>query len=198
MKFTLSTIALTCFLSTGAFAQTYKALANVKENIILFAESTPEKPYRHLGSVTCARVSPEREDQLLDHMIKQAQKEYEEFDALMFRSGSGLCKADVIQYYAEGKKRRGRGDEQIDTTKLVAKPMQRGGRYIFVQNTPMDSVFVMGLVEAPVTQKSGNVEILIKDVLKVANEKYSEYDALVFVPGSNMRTAKVVQLIARE
>lgn len=178
-------------------AQKNKGKVNDRNGILVFVESKPEIQYRHLGTVECAVFSPDDIDPLIDHMIKQAKKEHEEFDALIFRAGKNLCKADVIQYYRDPKERRKRGrrgeEEPIDPEHQKSVANDRDGKIIFIENSPTSEYKLLGKIEVSPLFKGKKTEEFIKEMLKVANETYDDFDAIVFVDGSSLKKANVIK-----
>jgi hypothetical protein len=183
-------------LTFGAVAQNDLATANDKDGVVLFVESMPANPYRHKGTVSCATFSPDEEEPLIEHMIKQTRKEHEEFDGLIFRSGTGLCKADIIQYYPDpdAKRRRGRGDdEEVNPKHKEAKAVPTSGTMVFMQSSPTAEYQLLGKIETPVTFRSKDVEELKAELIRISKERYKDLDAIVVVAGSNIRKANVIK-----
>lgn len=192
----LSTLAV-AVLSLSLFAQNDLAKANNKDGIVLFVESMPANQYRHKGTVSCATFSPDEEEPLIEHMIKQTRKENDEFDALIFRSGKGLCKADVIQFYADPNEKRKRGrsneEEEVDPKHTEAKAVPKNGTMVFVQSSPTSEYQLLGKVETPVTFRSKDIEELMAELIRISKERYKDLDAIVVVAGSNIRKANVIK-----
>lgn len=192
----LSTLAV-AVLSLSLFAQNDLAKANSKDGIVLFVESMPANQYRHKGTVSCATFSPDEEEPLIEHMIKQTRKENDEFDALIFRSGKGLCKADVIQFYADPNEKRKRGrsneEEEVDPKHTEAKAVPKNGTMVFVQSSPTSEYQLLGKVETPVTFRSKDIEELMAELIRISKERYKDLDAIVVVAGSNIRKANVIK-----
>ena len=196
-KFLLA-LGLLVVMATSVNAQKM-ATANDRDGVVLFVECVPAIQYRHQGTVSCATFSPDEIDPLIDHMIKQTRKDHEEFDALIFRSGSGLCKADAIQFYKDPKasKRRGRANEEpeVDPKYKQAKAGQKkgAGTMVFLQSSPVDEYQLLGKVESPVTFRSKDIEDLINELVRVSKAAYPDMDAIVVVDGSNIRKANVIK-----
>jgi len=184
-------------LSVATMAQNEAATANDRDGVVLYAESMPANQYRHLGTVQCSSFSPDKIDPLIDHMIKQARKKHEEFDALIFRSGKGLCGADVIQFYRDpkAKKKRGRGNEpaEVNPEYKKAKAKAKGGKLLFIENSPTAANTLLGKIEIPATSRSATIEELIKELMKIAAERYPDHDGVVIVSGSDVRKANVIK-----
>lgn len=185
--------------SASAFqlAAQVEGVANDREGVVLFIESMPASQYRHLGTVECSTFSPDDIDPLIDHVLKQARKNYEEFDALIFRPGMGLCKADAIKFYRDPKekKRRGssRGEPEVDAAFKLSKAVERNGMLVFLQNNPSEEYTLLGRVETPVTFRSKNIEELVTEISKISKSTYPDMDAIVIMEGSNLRKASVIK-----
>ncbi len=185
--------------STSAFqlAAQVEGVANDREGVVLFIESMPANQYRHLGTVECSTFSPDDIDPLIDHVLKQARKNYDEFDALIFRPGMGLCKADAVQFYRDpkAKKPRGssRGEPEVDAAFKLSKAVERNGVLVFLQNNPSEEYTLLGRVETPVTFRSKNIEELVSEISKISKSTYPDMDAIVIMEGSNLRKASVIK-----
>lgn len=185
--------------SASAFqlAAQVKGVANDRGGVVLFIESMPANQYRHLGTVECSTFSPDDIDPLIDHVLKQARKNYEEFDALIFRPGMGLCKADAVQFYRDpkAKKKRGssRGEPEVDAAFKLSKAVERNGVLVFLQNNPSEEYTLLGRVETPVTFRSKNIEELVSEISKISKSTYPDMDAIVIMEGSNLRKASVIK-----
>lgn len=197
---TINLLSVLFILTTlPVFAQHDAGTAHDKEGVVVFLESMPANQYRHLGTVQCSAVSPDKIEPMISHMIKQARKTHEEFDALIFRSNKGLCKADIVQYFRDPKAKRsrsrGRSDE-VPTVKpeyKMSKLRMRKGTNLFIQNNPTDPYTLLGKVEIPTKFKSSNLESLMDEIVRVANEAYPDNDAVVVVGGTNVRKANVIK-----
>ncbi len=174
-----------------------EGVANDRDGVVFFIESMPASPYRHLGTVECSAFSPDDIDPLLDHVVKQARKNYEEFDALIFRPGKGLCKADAVQFYRDpkAKRRRGRGNDepQVDEAFKLSKAVERNGMLVFLQNNPSNEYTLLGRVETPVTFRSKDIEELVDEISKISKDTYPDMDAIVIMEGSELRKASVIK-----
>lgn len=199
MKTTLAVLT-TVFLLFGntLLAQTEAGNAYDRDGKVIFIESFPQKQYRHIGTVTCSAFSPDGVDKLIDHMMKQTTKQYpdQEYDAIIFRQGSGLCQADIIQYYRDpkAKKKRGRGEEEssVNAEYKLSNANDRDGLIIFIKNSPTADNSLLGKIELPVTFKSSDVEEYINEMIKVAKETFPKFDAIVFIEGTNLMKANVI------
>lgn len=199
MKTTFAVLT-TVFLLFGntLFAQNEAGNAYDRNEKVIFIESFPQLQYRHIGTVTCAAFSPDGVDKLIDHMMKQTTKQFpgQEYDAIIFRQGSGLCKADIIQYYRDpkAKKKRGRGGEEssVNPEYKLSKANDRDGLIIFIKNSPTAPNTLLGKIELPVTFKSSDVEEYINEMIKVAKATYPKFDAIVFIEGTNLMKANVI------
>jgi len=199
MKTSLFLFATVLF-TTHLFAQEQRpGTANDREGLVMFVESIPATQYRHLGTVECATFSPSKFDLLLDHMIKQTKKAYPdiEYDALIFRPGKGLCKADVIQYYRDPKakkKKPKKGEEEaINPEYKKSLAYEKDGISLFIENSPSGEYNLLGKVEIPATFTSDNVEELIQEMMRVAAETYPDHNGIVFVSGTDLRKANVIK-----
>lgn len=188
----------TVFFSSSLFAQNVPGTANDRDGLVIFVESTPATQYRHLGTVECATLSPSKFDLIIDHVIKQARKSHTEFDALIFRPGSGLCKADIVQYYRDPKakkKKPKKGEEKVinpEYKKSLAN--NKNDINLFIENSPTAEYLLLGKVEIPVTFKSENIEALIQEMMRVAKESYPDHNGIVFISGTNLSKANVIKL----
>lgn len=189
---------LTGLMMTSMFVSAqHEGLASDKDGVVFYIESMPANQYRHLGTVECSMFSPDVVDPLLDHIVKNARKDYEEFDALIFRSGKGLCKADVIQFYRDPKERRSRsrrGDEpEVKEEYKQSKAEPRDGTVVYIKNNPTNPYELLGKVETPVTFRSKDIEELITEVVKIAKSRYPDLDAVVIMEGTELRKASAIK-----
>ncbi len=184
-------------LPLAGISQQNTGTANDRDGVILFVESKPEMQYRHMGTVECATVSPDKIDPLIDHMIKQARKKGEEFDGLIFRAGHNVCKADIIQYYKDPKARKSRGRRgepaPIDPAKKKSLANDRDGKYIFIENSPTAENQLLGKIETSPRFKGRKPEEFIVEMLRIASETYGEFDAVVFIDGEDLKKANVIK-----
>jgi hypothetical protein len=191
---------LVCISLLGASVLTQaqnEGVATDKDGVVFYIESMPANQYRHLGTVECAAFSPDDFDPLLDHVIKQARKQFPEFDALIFRPGKGLCKADVVQFYRDPKekKKRGRAGEEVEVKAeyKMSKAQPRNGTVVFIKNNPANEYSLLGKVETPVTFRTKDIEALISEIVRIALETYPDLDAVVIMEGTNLRKASVIK-----
>lgn len=199
MKTTIAIIStLFVLLGNTLFAQNEAGIAYDKDQKVIFIESFPATQYRHMGTVTCSAFSPDGVDELIEHMMKQATKQLEgiEYDAMIFRQGSGLCKADIVQYYRDPKAKKSRsrkGEEnEVSAEYKLSKANARGDVLLFVKNSPTAPNTLLGKIELPVTFKSSDVEEYIDEMMKVAKKTYPKFDAIVFIEGTNLMKANVI------
>lgn len=199
IRTTIATLSL-ALLATGVFAQNDAGTAYDLNGKVVFAESKPATPYRHLGTVSCAMFSPDNPDELVEHMLERAQKladeEEKEYDAIILRQGSGFCKADVIAYYKDPKAKRSRnkGDEDaVNPEYKKSRANKREGIYVFVKNSPTSEINLMGKVELPATFQSSEVEDYMSEMIKVAKSKYPTLEGIVFIEGTELSKANVIQ-----
>lgn len=185
-------------LSSG-LAQTANGTANDRDGVVTYIECSPANQYRHLGVVQCSSFAPDKLDLMIEHMFKQARKKHEEFDAMIFRPGTGLCKADVIQFYRDPKVKRKKpkkGEEAPEINpeyKMSTTPI-KDEMYLFVENSPTVEYQLLGKVEVPATFRSSDFEKIIEEMQRVAKEAYPDLDGIVFVSGSELRKANVIKL----
>lgn len=198
MKTSLILFATVLF-SIQLLAQNHPGTAHDRDGVVIFIESIPATQYRHLGTVECATVSPSKFDLMIDHMIKQARKKYTEpFDAMIFRPGTGLCKADLIQYYRDPKEkkkkpRKGEAPEiNPDYKKSLANEQE--GINLFIENSPTAEHSTLGKIEMPATFRSDNIEERIKEMMRVAAEAYPDHNGVVFISGTNLSKANVIKI----
>lgn len=197
MKTTLLTISI-LLTTLGSFAQMVKGTANDRQGIVIFVECNPSTQYRHLGVVECSTFAPDKFDLMIEHMFKQARKKHEEFDAMIFRPGTGLCKADVIQYYRDPKQKKKRSrkgeEEALNPEYKKSDTPQKDEVYLFVENSPTVEYQLLGKVEVPATFRSSNFEEIMKEMQRVAKAAYPNLDGIVFVSGTELRKANVIKL----
>lgn len=197
-----TTIAIiTSFLllfSAKTFAQNELGTAYDYKGKAIFIESFPANQYRHIGTVKCSSFSPDGVDKLIDHMMKQTEKQFPgiEYDAMIFRQGSGLCQADIIQYYRDPKAKKTKpkkGEENaINPMYKESKANSREDLLIFLKNSPTAPNTLLGKVELPATFKSADVEEYIAEMIKIAKAAYPKFDAIVFIEGTNLMKANVI------
>ncbi|GAB4382802.1 MAG: hypothetical protein Kow0075_14750 [Salibacteraceae bacterium] len=201
MKLQLLTLLFSALSTIGIGQTTVAGKANVMDGLVIFVESVPAIQYRHLGTVECSMFAPDRFQDLMAHMIKQARKAYPdaEFNALIFRPNKGMCKADVIQFYpdpSEKRRRSRRGEEeQVNETYLQSVISASDGVYLFVENNPEAEFTLLGKIEIPATFKSTNPDDYLKEMKRIAKETYPDYNGLVFISGTNLTKANVIKLI---
>jgi len=176
----------------------HEGVASDRDGVVFYIESMPVTQYRHLGTVECSMFSPDAIDPLLDHVIKNARKDNEEFDALIFRSGKGLCKADVIQFYRDPKEKRrrgGRGNEEpvVKAEYKLSKAQPRKGAVVYIKNNPSSPYTLLGKVETPVTFRSNDIEELVDEMVKIAKRAYPDLDAVVIMEGTELRKASAIK-----
>jgi len=197
MKLLKFTLLIGLMTTTMLASAQHEGVASDRDGVVFYIESMPANQYRHLGTVECSAFSPDAIDPLLDHVIKNARKNYEEFDALIFRSGKGLCKADVIQFYRDPKERRSRsrrGDEpEVKDEHKQSKAQPRDGTVVYIKNNPSNPYELLGKVETPVTFRSKDVEELITEVVKIAKSRYPDLDAVVIMEGTELRKASAIK-----
>lgn len=198
LKTTIFTASL-LLLATSLFAQIDAGTAYDVNGKVVFAESAPANPYRHIGTVNCAAFSPDKPDELVVHMLERAQKladqEEKEYDAIILRQGSGFCKADVIMYYKDPKAKRSRGrgeEEQVNPEYKKSRANKREGIYVFLKNSPSSEINLLGKVELPATFQSSEIEEYISEMIKVAKSKYPNLEGIVFIEDSNLTKANVI------
>lgn len=184
-------------LSTSLAQAQNEGVASDRDGVVFFIESMPVNQYRHLGTVECSTFSPDAIDPLLDHVIKNARKKNEEFDALIFRSGKGLCKADVIQFYRDPKEKRKRGrstdEPTVKAEYKLSKAQPRKGTVVFIKNNPSNPYTLLGKVETPVTFRSNDFEELVDEVVRIAKKTYPDLDAVVIMEGTDLRKASAIK-----
>ena len=185
----------------GIYAQKVPGTANAIEGKVVFIECNPSKPYRHLGTITCTMLAPDNFNDIMTHMIvKRMQKEYpdEKFDALIFRPGTGFCKADVIRFFsdpnAKRKKSRRGQDETINPEHQLSESVMRHGVNIFIENNPTAPYTLLGKVEIPQNFRTSEYEKLIKEMVRVAKEAYPDLNGIVVTSGTELRKANVIKL----
>ena len=199
MKKLILTLAAVAAISIS-WAQKVPGTANVIEGKVVYIESNPATQYRHLGTVTCGLMFPDKFDLMMEHMIKRVAKEFPdvEYDALIFRPGTGFCKADVIQFYRDpkAKKRKPkRGEEiSIDPSFQLSESVGRGGVNIFIENNPTAEYTLLGKVEVPQNFRNSDYEEIIKEMTRVAKEAYPDLDGVVITSGTGLRKANVIKL----
>lgn len=189
----------TLLLNLSATAQKVSGTATEKDGVVLYIECTPSSQYRHLGTVQCATLAPDKFDLMVQHMIvKQARKSYPAFDALVFRSGMGLCKADVIQFYRDpkAKKKKVKKGEVVEVNPEYKKSetMGKDGVYLFIENNPTQEFTLLGKLELPSNFRSTDFEATIKEMTRLAKATYPDFNGVVFASGSELRKANIVKM----
>jgi len=133
-------------------------------------------------------------------MIKRVAKEFPdvEYDALIFRPGTGFCKADIIQFYRDpkAKKRKPKRGEEISIypSFQLSESVGRGGVNIFIENNPTAEYILLGKVEVPQNFRNSDYEEIIKEMTRVAKEAYPDLDGVVITSGTGLRKANVIKL----
>ena len=173
-----------------------KALAH--QGKIVFIEANPKMQYRHIGTIVCSAFAPDKFDLMIEHMIKRIEKEYPdvEYDAIIFRPGTSLCKADVIRFYPDpdAKKKRGRGDDEVNPNYQQSETVGRNGIHLFVENEPSVATEVLGKVELPNNFESRAFDEIIQEMVRVAKETYPDLEGIVFLPGTGLENATVIKI----
>lgn len=191
------TLLLGLFLTTQLVAQDNYAEAFDTEGWIIFVKSTPKTKHRNLGGVDASTMATTlKEEFLIKHMLKKAMKKYPEGQALIFTAN--LTHAEVITYNLSTKRstssRKKKGDEQeLPAENRLCEVDDYQGTDVFVQCKPKTPYTELGEVEVDYTQKNYKVSYLIKTCSSMASEKYEDYDALIFVNGTNLFKAKVIK-----
>jgi hypothetical protein len=187
--------------SLSLTAQKVPGLANSYSGKVVYIESNPTTPYRHVGTVECSMLAPDKFDLMMTHMIeKRALKEYktEEFDALIFRPGSGFCKADVIQFYRDPKEKKKKSrkgvEEEILESFRLSESVGKGGINLFVENNPTAAFTLLGKIELPTNFVSSEYEDLLKEMIRVAKQAYPDMNGIVIQSGTELRKANVIKL----
>lgn len=200
MKKSIMTLAVITALTISGLAQKVPGTANVINGKVVFIEANPSTQYRHAGTVKCGLMFPDVFEKMMEHMMKQVEKQYPdvEYDALIFRPGTGFCKADIIQYYKDpkAKKRKPKKGEEIsiDPTYQKSQTAGRGGINLFIENNPTAEQQLLGKVEVPQNFRSREYEDLIKEMTRVAKAAYPDANGIVFTSGTGLRKANVIKL----
>lgn len=198
MQFRLLLVSALVFNALFSVAQSIPGTASDRNGVLMFIECRPAIQYRHLGQVQCAALAPDKFDLVIDHMIvKQARKTYPEFDALIFRPGSGVCKADVIQFYRDpkAKKKKPKKGEPVSINPEWQKSMNDGknGIYLFVENNPTVEFTLLGKLELPTTFRSTDIEARMAEMMRIAKSTYPDHNGIVFTSGSDLRKANIIR-----
>lgn len=86
------TSAVTTYVNTKG-----TATVNQVQGMHIFIQSKPATEFDYLGTVSSASmVKSLKEDDIVPHMIKRAKEAYPTADALVFVSGTNLCKMDAL------------------------------------------------------------------------------------------------------
>lgn len=185
-------------ISSLGMAQKVAGVANAFNGKIVFIEANPKMQYRHIGTIVCSPFAPDKFELMIDHMLKRIEKEYPEveYDAIIFRPGASLCKADVIRFFPDpdGKKKRGRGDDEVNPTFQQSETIGRNNLNLFVENTPTAATEVLGKIELPNNFESRAFDDIIREMVRVARETYPDLEGIIFVPGSGLRNAIVIKV----
>tara|TARA_B110000037_G_scaffold59801_1_gene73242 strand:+ start:124 stop:732 length:609 start_codon:yes stop_codon:yes gene_type:complete len=200
MKKTIMTLAVLTALIVNAIAQKVPGTANVINGKVVFIEANPNPQFRHIGTVKCGLMFPDVFEKMMEHMMKQVEKQHTdvEYDALIFRPGTGFCKADIIQFYKDpkAKKRKPKKGEEIsiDPSYQMSQTAGRGGFNLFIENNPSTEYQLLGKVEVPQNFRSREYEDIIKEMTRVAKDAYPDANGVVFTSGTDMRKANVIKL----
>ncbi len=99
LLFTVVLISLS--VSNSTVQEVDNSLANVQtvDGIYIFIRSIPVNKYIVMGTIDCpAMVNSWKEGARVKAMIKYANKKYNGFHGIVFRTGQDLCEADVIKF----------------------------------------------------------------------------------------------------
>jgi hypothetical protein len=200
MKKTIMTLVVLTALSISGWTQKVTGTANIINGKVVFIEANPITQYRHVGTVKCGLMFPDVFEKMMEHMMKQVEKQYPdvEYDALIFRPGTGFCKADIIQYYKDPKakeRKPKKGEEiSIDPSYQLSESAGRGGMNLFIENNPTAEHQLLGKVEVPQNFRSREYGDLIKEMTRVAKDAYPDANGIVFTSGTEMRKANVIKV----
>ena len=189
-------VALMLLGATQAFAQNNLAEAYDVDGWVVYVKSTPKNPHRNLGDIKAkAFFTTLKEDFLIAKMVKTAKKEYPEGEALIFTGN--LAYAEVITFNMSKKRasRPKRGEAvEIDPAKKLAEVEEFEGKLVFIKNKPKAPFEELSQIELEDKNENNKVNYLIKETLKKATAKHgNNFDAIVFINGSNMFKAKVIK-----
>lgn len=200
----ITAIVILCVSVSYGFAQKVAGLANVIHGKVVFIEANPAEQYRHQGTIECSIAAPDNFERMMYHMIEKKafkesaeSEEHEEieFDALIFRPGTGFCKADLIQFYSEdGRKRTKRDGEEVDERFRKSETVLHNGVNLFVENTPTAEFTLLGKLEMPQNFETEKYEELLSQMIITAREAYPEMNGIVFKPGSQFRKADIIKI----
>ena len=191
---------LAVLISSTVIAQKTPGTANLRDGKVLFMESNPATQYRHIGTINCGLMSPDKFDLMMYHMIKRVAKEMPEveYDAMIFRPGTAFCKADIIQFFKDPKAKRKKpkkGEEiSVNPAYQMSETVGRNGLNLFIENNPTDEYTLLGKVELPTNFRSSEYEELIKEMVRVSTKAYPDLNGIVFVSGTELRKANVIKL----
>lgn len=99
-------ITLFCFIALIGLTSTITAYVSTKgiatvnqvQGMYIFIQSKPAIEYDFLGSVSSsAIVKSKKEDDIVPHMIKRVKEAHPTANAIVFISGSNLCKVDALK-----------------------------------------------------------------------------------------------------
>jgi hypothetical protein len=195
----ISLFASLLFSFNCLIAQNVAGTASDRNGVVTYIETVPGNPYRHLGTVDCSAMAPDKFDLMLDHMIvKQARKVYPEFDALIFRPGFGLCKADVVQFYRDPKAKKARPTRgeapPVNPAYKISSTAAKDGVYLFLENNPTVDFTLLGKLELPATFRTNDFEALMKEMIRIAKATYPDHNGIVFATGSELRRANIIRI----
>ena len=197
IKATFTTTALivcTLFISYG---QKAPGEVNTFYEKAVFIEANPSTPYRHIGSVECAIVAPDKFDLMMKHMItKRVPDEYPEveFDAIIFRPNTGFRKADVVKFYTPEDAPKLDKEVLINPDFLKSETIARNGINLFIENAPTCEHTVLGKIELPQNFTSIEYQKILSEMIKTCKNYYPNMNGIVFVPGSGLTKATVIKI----
>ena len=168
------------------------------EGWLIFVESVPKARTKALGDVKATSLMTTlKEDFLLKKMIKKAQKDFPEGQGMVMTGD--LAFGEVITFNLSNKRggssRKSKGEEDTIPMEhhLSDVNEQPGGKLAFVKSKPKVKYNELGEVAADLYNDKYKLGFLMKDLMAKAEAQFPEYDAIIFVEGSNLHKAKVVK-----
>ncbi|GAB5538953.1 MAG: hypothetical protein Salg2KO_10560 [Salibacteraceae bacterium] len=183
--------------SLSTWAQKAPGTVNTLGGKAIFIESNPKTQFRHIGTIECAIISPDKFDLMMDHMVlKRVEKVYPEieYDAVVFRPNTAFRKADIIKFYPDPEAGRRRDDDEINPDYLRSETIGRNGLNLFIENEPTGDYQVLGKIELPQNFTSTDFQKIMSEMIRVSRLNYPNLNGIVFTPGTGLSKAVVIKI----
>lgn len=197
----LSLLFLFSVSISAGFSQKVAGTASVHHGKIVFIEANPATPFRHQATVVCSMASPDNFERMLYHMIEKKAKELNAetggvpFDALIFRPGTGFCKADLVLFYSEETdKKKKKSDDEVNEAFRKSETLARHGINLFVENEPAVPFTLLGKLELPQNFQTEKYEEMLDQMVLSAKGEYPDANGIVIRPGTELRKADIIKI----